>query len=95
MADTDTQLKRWRRIKQIAALFVFGAIIASVCGTALSMLATFNAFAADNAPISPDEMADEISQPLLIGFFLMPFILLGIVVYLIAVLRVRKMLNST
>jgi len=93
MPDTDTQLKRWLRIKLIAALSVFGAILASVGGTVLSMMATFNDVAASNVSTSPKETADGIAQPLLIGFYLMPFILLGMVVYMFAALRVRKIRN--
>ncbi len=90
MNEPHTGLKRWRRIKLIAALSVFGLIVASVGDTVIWMIADFR-IAAGNEPASPDEMADRVSASIWLGVSLLPFVLICVVVYLFASCRVRQL----
>jgi len=93
MDEPNTDLKRWRRVKLIAALSVFGLIVASVADTVISMIADFNRIAAGDDPTSPDEMANSISASLSMSVSLMPFVLICVVVYLFAARRSRQLLD--
>ncbi len=90
MNEPNAGLKRWRRVKLIAALSVFGLIVASVADTVILMIGNFRIAAGDDAP-SPDSLSDRVSASPSICVSLLPFVLISVVVYLFAARRVRQL----
>lgn len=96
MPGFETQLKRLRRIKRVAAWTAIGAFFIPCGYMALLMSGTINALGETDAPVPggmlPAKIADGIASLLQMHTYVMPILLLGIIAYLIASSLERKAL---
>ncbi|QDV27926.1 hypothetical protein [Aureliella helgolandensis] len=80
------QIARWQAVRRYSAAGFLLLSLASVSGTAASMILSFRRLA-DAGNVYPRQLSEDLFFSLGIGFACMPFITVAILVYVIAIIK--------
>lgn len=79
----------WHRIKTFAKVLVFGSFLSLVFPTLLFMIRSFGNFS-EGGDIDQAQLSSDLGTQILLGFYLVPVIFFGIVLWVIAVGELRR-----